>query len=154
MDFIEKLPESNKAKVIYFAIILLLIMLIAWFSMPKAENLIGKGLGRGGDTALYGATSGATFRRLAQEFTQPGQGDYKEAHIPEIKEVYPNVVGKKEKLVGTRQLPQFMEIGSDLEAYQMEQSGIAETNDEYERLVPGSPASKLEEAKLYGLVHA
>jgi hypothetical protein len=143
--FVSNIVDNKTYRLIYFAIILILLILIMWYHY-KAENLTGAGLGTG--NAYYGSTSGATMRRLGQEMSQPGQGEYMEIHNKEIKEVFPNLIPKKEGLVGTSQGPNFLEIGNELDVYQR----ASIEGEPTENLISGTPAKNAEEARLQGLL--
>ncbi len=144
-SFSKSVVENKTYQLFYFALILILLIIIVWYN-KKPENLTGTGLGTGG--AYYGSTSGATMRVAAQGFSQPGQGDRDTTYIPDIKEAVPGYIkSKKESLVDTAQGPMFMEIGNELEAYQQE------AGREKEELVDGSPMARAEEARLYGKLH-
>jgi hypothetical protein len=141
---IKQIVESPVNRLIWSVVVLVLLIIIVWYHM-KTENLTGQGLATG--AAQYGATSGATMRRLAQGFTQPGQGDYNVVHVDEVKEVFGPK--KKESLVDTAQAPNFMEIGNELYNYQLYNAPTQEP----ENLIAGSPVAKMEEAQLYGKLH-
>jgi hypothetical protein len=118
-DFTRKLVSSSTVVAVYFAVLILIIFMIMWSlsSMnKKTENLIGSGI----QDQVF--TSGATIRRLGQEFTGTNQGEYTIVHNDELKELIPGVVaGKRERLVNERGMPDFWEISSELNAYKESQ---------------------------------
>lgn len=72
--------------------IILIILILIIFKLSRVENYVDaddttlKYMGRGldGNTAAF--TSGATMRRLAQEFSSTNQGQYMTIHNAEIKD--------------------------------------------------------------------
>lgn len=74
-----------KMETVIQAVMLVLLLFIAWkvwkMSSEKFDDgYLGAGLGE--SNVIY--TSGATMRRLAQEFSQPGQGRYMIVHNAEL----------------------------------------------------------------------
>lgn len=118
-NFARGVLASPLAVSAYFAVLIVLVFLILWgmSSMNrKTENLIGSGI----QDQVF--TSGATIRRLGQEFTGTNQGEYTIVHNDELKELIPGVVQeKRERLVNERGEPDFWEISSELNAYKESQ---------------------------------
>ena len=115
-QFCTNLSGNPMVVCLYFAVLLLLVVLIFWST--KSEGLIGTGLGRGAptDTRLsdYSSeaaalTSGAKARRLAQEFSQPNQGNYTTTHLHDAQSVMERIQpkGAGESLVSERGEPDF-----------------------------------------------
>jgi len=104
------------------AIVLLVVLVILWkvWNLPaqaaKTERLIGSGVV---DQVF---TSGATMRRLGQEFSGTNQGEYSIVHNAELKELLPGVTNGRERLVSERGEPDFWEISGELDAYRTRQS--------------------------------
>jgi hypothetical protein len=117
--FADQILASKLTTVVYFAVLLVLVFLILWQMRSvnkKTEGLIGSGI----EDQVF--TSGATMRRLAQEFTGTNQGEYTIVHNDELKELIPGVIpSKKERLVNERGEPDFWEISSELNAYKESQ---------------------------------
>ena len=98
------------------------------------------GLGVGGDKIstnlsvqsqeAQALTSGANQRRLAQEFSQPNQGDYGIAHKKDMLALVPE--SRKDRLVSLRGNPDFWEVGDVLAAYRG-QHEVGAISDEAER---------------------
>lgn len=112
---VEKTYDSHKVRVLWFAIVLVLLILVTWYLKVlafKGENLIGGGV----QDKVF--TSGAT-QRFAQEMSQPGQGQYTTVRNAEIKEILPGVIpGRSERLTASREAPVFYDVSDMLGAYQ------------------------------------
>lgn len=117
----EELLKNPNAVVFYFAVLLVLVFLCVYhlrlLSKGK-EHLIGSGI----TEAAAPFTSGATMRRLAQNFSSTNQGEQTTVYNAEIKELVPDAVGKKERLVNERGEPDFWEISRELGAYKDSQT--------------------------------
>lgn len=101
---------SPSVKLVYFAVLLLLLLVIAYYLKPKgAEGLIGRSLASGLSQA---ATSGATLRRLGTEFSNPAQGEVDTVYLPDMREL-----AGRERLVGNRETPAFWETNDVLSDY-------------------------------------
>ena len=133
MDFFKNCQESPATVCVYFGLVLLLLVLCVYhlnkLTQPK-EHYTGVGLGHGG--GYDGATSGATMRTLAQEFSGTNQQDRSIISNAEIAQIDPSLseVGRavdifgsasQERLVNERGEPDFWEIGSELSAYKASQ---------------------------------
>jgi hypothetical protein len=119
----------------------------------KTENYVGAGT----ISPAYYYTSGATQRRLGQEFSSTDQGAYTTVHNDELKELFPNIVEKHplmvESLMPDRDPgPQFWEISSQLDAYQNSQlpqmSSAAGSHPAKEYLADDSVASRVQDELL------
>jgi len=151
-----KVLESKPTRVIYFAVLLLAVLLIlgmmASATMKSSEHLIGVGSGLT-EQSLF---SGPTIRRLGQEFTSTNQGDSTTVYIPDVLETVPGVLTapSSERLVNDREPPVFYDIGDELGAYQsdagtaMKQDVAAGKTSSTEYLAAGSPASMYQEERL------
>jgi hypothetical protein len=118
----DELLKNSNAVVFYFAVLLVLVFLCVYHlrNMSKAkEHLIGSGI----TEAAAPFTSGATMRRLGQDFSATNQGEQTTVYNAEIKELVPDAVGKKERLVNERGEPDFWEISRELGAYKDSQVG-------------------------------
>ncbi|MFA6089421.1 MAG: hypothetical protein WC755_06160 [Candidatus Woesearchaeota archaeon] len=117
--FADKILGNKLTHVVYFAVLIVLIFLILWQMRSmnqKTEGLIGSGI----QDQVF--TSGATIRRLGQEFSGTNQGEYTVVHNDELKELIPGVIpSKSERLVNERGEPDFWEISSELNAYKESQ---------------------------------
>lgn len=151
MDFFKNCQESPATVCIYSGLVLLLLVLCVYHlnklsGGKKLEHYTGVGLGHGG--GYDGATSGATQRTLAQEFSGTNQQDRsiisnaEIAQITGLSEVGRAVdifadVSPQERLVNERGEPDFWEIGSELSAYKQSQvapmSAEAKAKAEYFR---------------------
>jgi hypothetical protein len=150
--FASKLLESRSTVVVYFAILIVLVFLILWQMRSmnsKTEGLIGSGI----QDQVF--TSGATIRRLGQEFTGTNQGEYTIVHNDELKELLPGVIpSKKERLVNERGEPDFWEISSELDAYKESQvapmtaEAQADASGSKEWLATDSVASRVQDELL------
>jgi hypothetical protein len=120
-------------KVIYFATLLVLVLLLVWVCRGRKQS--EKFLGSGVPDAVF--TSGATMRRLGQEFGSTNQGTYGIVHNAELTELIPGAAGGNcqqtctpsvsmdtiygvtgtERLVNERGEPDFWEISSELNSY-------------------------------------
>jgi hypothetical protein len=119
-SYSDDILASSTAKVVYFGVLILLMFLLVWQMRgmsSKTERLIGSGI----QDQVF--TSGATQRRLGQEFSSTNQGDYTIVHNDELKELVPGIIPKKaERLVNDRgNGPDFWEISSELDAYKQSQ---------------------------------
>lgn len=149
MDFFKNCQESPATVCVYFGLVLLLLVLCVYHlnKLSKGkEHYTGVGLGHGG--GYDGATSGATMRTLAQEFSGTNQQDRSIISNAEIAQIDPSLseVGRavdifassgQERLVNERGEPDFWEIGSELSAYKASQvapmSAEAKAKAEYFR---------------------
>jgi hypothetical protein len=120
-EWASKLLSNPLTTVVYFALLILIVILILWqlrSATSTAEGLIGSGV----QDQVF--TSGATIRRLGQEFGSTNQGEYTVVHNDELKELVPGIIPKKgsmERLVNERGEPDFWEISSELNAYKESQ---------------------------------
>jgi hypothetical protein len=136
MEFFKNVQESPSVVCVYFACLLVLIVLCVYHlnKLSKGkEHYTGVGLGHGG--GYDGATSGATQRTLAQEFSGTNQEDrsiISNAEVANLDPVLsqvgrpvdifsPTVLARNERLVNERGEPDFWEIGSELAAYKQSQ---------------------------------
>jgi hypothetical protein len=123
MDFSSAI-KSDPTHYVSQAVILVLLLVIlykVWYlssSVKTTERLIGSGVV---DQVF---TSGATMRRLGQEFSGTNQGEYSIVHNDELKELLPSVARatSKERLVSERGEPDFWEISGELDAYRSRQA--------------------------------
>lgn len=148
MESVEQLAQSPLVRVAWFALVLLLLIIVVWLLRSKGENLIGSGI----QDKVF--TSGATMRRLAQEFSGTNQGTYGIIHNDEIQELVPGVISGKERLVNERGEPDFWEISSELNAYKESQvapmagDAAANASGQAEYLGPTSIAAQVEDELL------
>jgi len=135
----------------------------------KSEGLLGSGVV---DQVF---TSGATIRRLGQDFSSTNQGPYTIVHNADLKELVPGVVPSAssdvERLVNERGEPDFWEISSELDAYRSSQTAgmaadaaaqastassssaaAAPAASTSEWFSPGSPADQVDTATLQTLL--
>ena len=133
-EFFKNCAESPATVCVYFGLVLLLLVLCVYHLnklTAAKEHYTGVGLGHGG--GYEGATSGATQRTLAQEFSGTNQQDRSILSNAEIAQLDPGLseVGRavdifgsdvsQERLVNERGEPDFWEIGSELSAYKSSQ---------------------------------
>jgi hypothetical protein len=127
---LDKAIKNPYVVAFYFALLLVLVVLcLYWCKAGKSERFLGDG------TVMSAApyTSGATMRRLGQDFSSTNQGEYTTVHNDELKELVPGLIKgpapavaaavaakKKERLVNERGFPDFWEISNDLSAYKDE----------------------------------
>ncbi len=128
MESLTEAAKNPNVVVVYFAVLLVLVILCLYLcTSKKSEGFLGNG------TVMSAApyTSGATMRRLGQDFSSTNQGEYTTVHNDEIKELVPGIISgppahamaaKKERLVNERGFPDFWEIGSELSAYKDQQA--------------------------------
>lgn len=117
METIKSTYNSEPVRFWYFAVLIVLVLLITFYLFKlssKGENFLGGGV----QDQVF--TSGATMRRLGQEFSQPGQGEHTTVYNAEIKEMLPGVVPSRtpERLVSEREPPVFYDVSAELGAYQ------------------------------------
>jgi hypothetical protein len=136
-EYLNQLIVDPHNRTLYFAVLLVVVLLLVWLIYNKncgSERFLGDG------TVMSAApyTSGATMRRLGQDFSSTNQGEYTTVHNDELKELVPGLIKgpsvssaavpavakaaaanmpKKEWLVNERGFPDFWEIGSELSAY-------------------------------------
>ena len=154
--------ESCELKVLYWAIVLLCVVVLVWKSVSElkpAENYMGKGFATPGFEAFSGPSArGATLRRLGPEDSQPIRGSHDTLYINEYKEHVPTEseaskkegykapeLSKAEALTNGRGEPDFWEVGNVLAAYRREQSPFQQVDSKVEHLAEGSPAAQAEE---------
>jgi hypothetical protein len=141
VEWASNLLQSHLITVVYFAVLLVLLLLIVWSLRNKKENLIGSGV----QDQVF--TAGATIRRLGQEFSGTNQGEYTIVHNDELKELVPGSVGK-ERLVSERGEPDFWEISSELNAYKDSQVAPMAADAGKEYLARDSVASMVQDQLL------
>lgn len=107
--------EILTPKNIKIGLLVVLVLLVGYALMTRKEGLIGGGI----TDQVF--TSGATQRRLGQEFSMPSQGTYTTMHIDNLKELVPHALSGKEGLVSTRGEPDFWNINRSLEDYKASQ---------------------------------
>ena len=154
-DNFAKLASSPVAKVVYFAVLLILVLMILWnikfIASKGSEHLIGVGSAKTAQSLF----SGPNIRRLGQDFSSTNQGDQTTVYLPDVKEIIPDVLGgSKERLTSAREPPVFYDIGSELEAYQSASSGAMKadvaagmtgSDSGSEFFASGSPAAMYQE---------
>jgi len=144
---------SDNAKISYFAVLLVLVFLLVYYSMKSSKERFGLPYG-GVPDAVF--TSGATMRNLGTGFSQPGQGDVNTPSAVALAAAVPSLVAPvkppapagKEYLVNTGGYPDFWTITSELGAYRdqtasdwKQQGQVAANNPEF--FTPGSPEGQL-----------
>jgi hypothetical protein len=125
----DAIMSDSVAKVVYFATLLVLILLLVWCMKggKRSEHYTGGGI------MLAPFSSGAS-QRHAQEFTGTNQGAYSIIHNNDLQQWVPGSTGPGpyaapamatpvgERLVNERGEPDFWEISSELDSYRNKQN--------------------------------
>jgi uncharacterized protein (DUF779 family) len=104
---------GNKSIVLlYFSMLLVLVVLIVWYlKQGSSEHYFGYGMPKSIQFA-----AGAPDIRF-QEFTGTNQGSTP-MNIPTVKQMYPGLISRKERLTAMREPPVFWDISQTLGEYQ------------------------------------
>jgi hypothetical protein len=130
-DMFKSCCDSPVVRGLYFAVLLILLVVVVYKLSNSSEHYTGTGLGHGG--GYGGATSGATLRVLGTDLSSTNQQDRQTVSNAEVAAVQPqlSLVGRpvdiyagmndRERLVNGRGEPDFWEISSQLDAYKTSQ---------------------------------
>lgn len=149
--------DSDLLIKITLAAVVVVLVVVLFLLYKSYESLIGSGLAQNQSGIIGGLTSGATMRRLGQEFTQPGQGEHTTVYIPEIKEAMPQALDGQESLVGFRDGPDFWSTSSLLRDYQRgtakQDMARRQAEEGVENLDKNSVVARARDAKLMEILY-
>lgn len=111
----QEILENKTAVVVYFAALLVLIIIIMWTlrknTTKSSEHYFGYGMPNS-----YQVLAGAPDIRF-QEFSGTNQGSTP-VNTATVKQLYPELRSKSERLTGSREPPVFYDISQTLAEYQ------------------------------------